>query len=69
MGKRIERPDAPFQGIQQAAAITGLSVSFLRRGCKVGSIPHVMCGREYRVNIPALLTKLNTEGTEQCGRA
>lgn len=31
---------------------------FLRRGCRDGSVPHVMSGTVYLVNVPALLRKL-----------
>ena len=37
---------------------TGLSQYFLRRGCRDGSVPHVMSGTVYLVNVPALLRKL-----------
>lgn len=52
---------APFQRIPAACRITGLSQSFLRAGCKDGSVPHVMSGNVYLVNIPALLRKLGAE--------
>lgn len=52
---------APFQRIPAACRITGLSQSYLRTGCKDGSIPHVMSGNVYLVNVPALLRKLGAE--------
>lgn len=48
----------PFQKIPQAAATTGLSQYYLRRGCKDGSIPHIRSGPVYLINIPALLKQL-----------
>lgn len=57
-GKRIENKDAPFQIISNASAITGLSQTFLRRGCRDGSVPHIKSGTTYYVNVPALLKKL-----------
>lgn len=48
----------PFQGIAQACKTTGLSMYFLRKGCRDGSIPHVKNGTVYLVNVPALLRKL-----------
>ena len=51
----------PFQKIQDACKTTGLSMYFLRRGCKDGSIPHVMSGTVYLINVPALLEKLSGE--------
>lgn len=50
---------APFQRIPAACRITGLSQYFLRSGCKDGSVPHVMSGNVYLVNVPALLRKLD----------
>jgi hypothetical protein len=44
--------------IGAASKATGLSQYFLRRGCRDGSVPHVMSGTVYLVNVPALLRKL-----------
>lgn len=52
----------PFQKIPAASRVTGLSQYFLRRGCRDGSIPHIMSGTVYLVNVPALLRKFNTDG-------
>ncbi len=48
----------PFQKIPQAAKTTGLSRYFLRNGCKDGTVPHVMSGGVYYVNVPLLLKNL-----------
>lgn len=48
----------PFQKIKDAATTTGLSQSYLRSGCKDGSIPHIKSGSTYYINIPALYEKL-----------
>lgn len=48
----------PFQGIAQACKTTGLSMYFLRKGCKDGTVPHVKSGSTYMINVPALLRKL-----------
>ena len=45
----------PFQRIEDAVRTTGLSASFLRRGCRDGSIPCVRSGRTYFINVPGLL--------------
>lgn len=50
---------APFQKIVAAAKITGLSTYFLRNGCKDGSIPHLLSGTTYYINVPRLLEQLN----------
>ena len=47
--------NAPFLKIGAASKATGLSQYFLRRGCRDGSVPHVMSGTVYLVNVPALL--------------
>ena len=57
MRKKNDR-DAPFQTIPNACTITGLSQKYLRNGCKNGTVPHIMSGNTYYVNIPALLRKL-----------
>ncbi len=45
MPKRTFDPTAPYQGINGAARISGISAGSIRAGCKVGKIPHVMVGR------------------------
>lgn len=55
---------APFQKIPEASRVTGLSQFFLRRGCKDGTVPHVMSGTTYMVNVPALLRQLGADGGE-----
>lgn len=61
MPRRIVDPHAPFQTISGAARITGLSQYYIRAGCKAGTIPHVMCGSEYRINIPLFMEQLNAQ--------
>lgn len=53
--------NAPFQSIRETCAITGLSQLFIRNGCKNGSIPHIMVGNDYRVNVPLFLEQLNQQ--------
>lgn len=64
MANRFHNLDAPFQTISNAARITGLSRGFLRNGCKNGEVPHLMVGKEYRINIPALLERLQAQSIE-----
>lgn len=53
----------PFQKISDASTTTGLSQNFLRKGCKNGTVPHIMSGKTYMINIPALLRKLDQDST------
>lgn len=50
--------ETPFQKIQDACKTTGLSMYYLRNGCKAGTVPHVKSGSTYYINIPALLRSL-----------
>lgn len=61
MPKRNFDPAAPFQSIRGASTITGLAQGYIRAGCKSGTIPHVMCGAEYRINMQLWLNQLNSE--------
>lgn len=58
--------EAPFMKIKDAVKATGLSAYSLRNGCKDGSIPHVVRGTAYLINVPALLEKLDAESRERC---
>lgn len=54
-------PTAPFQSPTGAARATGMSAQWIREGCQAGTIPHIRVGVDYRVNVPALLAKLDME--------
>ena len=51
----------PFMKIDDACRYTGLSRFYLRNGCRDGTIPHVMSGEVYYVNVPALLKQLGVD--------
>ena len=53
-------PAAPFQPLNAAAFMTGLSRWYLLEGCKAGSVPHIRVGSDYRINMPLLLEQLQT---------
>lgn len=59
--------EAPFQGIRQAARLTGLSQYSIRSGCREGRIPHIKVGAEYRVHVPSLLEMLEEEASRSVG--
>ena len=49
----------PFLSIKEAANVTGLSCFFLRAGIKAGTVPYIMSGSKYLVNLPKLLERLD----------
>lgn len=56
-----EKYKTPFLKIPDACRVTGLSQYYLREGCKAGTIPHVMSGRVYFINVPKLLEQLGAK--------
>ena len=48
----------PFQKITEACKTMGLSQYFLRQGCKDGTIPHIISGCVYYINVQALVEQL-----------
>lgn len=64
--KTIDR-EAPFQPPRAAAYLTGLSLQFIRDGCRNGTIPHIRVGTDFRVNMPLFLERLNAESVEPGG--
>ena len=64
MPKRNFDPEAPYQTLSGACRLTGLSINYLREGCKRGTVPHIRCGSEYRVNVPLLLRQLEDEAAD-----
>lgn len=65
--KRNFDPAAPFQTINAAARLTGISAGAIRAGCKAGTVPHIMRGSEYRVNVPRFLETLDAESLARAG--
>lgn len=57
--------NAPFQRIPDAARATGLSQSFLRRGCKAGTVPHIMSGNVYYVDVEQLFRQLRGQPLDE----
>lgn len=63
MPKRTEaNRDAPFQTINAAARITGLSSDYIRKGVKAGTIPALRIGEGagvYMVDVARFLEQLH----------
>lgn len=57
----MEPKKTPFQTIPEASRTTGLSKYYLRKGCQEGTIPHVMSGNVFYINVPALLKLLGVD--------
>ena len=58
--KNLDR-DALYQPPRNAACLTGLSLRYIREGCKNGTIPHICVGTDYRVNMKLFLESLDAE--------
>lgn len=61
MSVRGFNKSAPIQSLRGASILTGLSINYLREGCKSGRIAHIMCGKEYRIIMPRLWKDLGIE--------
>ena len=68
MRRRVNQ-NALFQSIRGAAEITGLSTRYIRDGCRAGTIPHIMAGNDYRVNMALFLSDLNEQSKAAPGIA
>lgn len=53
------KPDTPFMNVRDTAQAVGLSEYYLRQELAKGNIPHIMCGRCIKINVPALLRQLD----------
>lgn len=51
-----------FLSIRKASKTLGLSAYYLRELLKEGKLPHVKCGVKTMVDVPKLLTQLETSG-------
>lgn len=58
------RENTPFMKIKEASQVTGLSMYYLRNGCKDGTVPCIKSGTVYFINVPKLLEKLNATESE-----
>ena len=54
----------PFQSVQEANKSTGLGISYLRKGCRNNTIPHIKAGSKYLINVPLLLQQLEAQSME-----
>ena len=59
---------AVYMSIPETAKYTGLAVCYLRKGIKDGTIPVIMAGKKYLVNVPLMLEKLNAESEARSGK-
>ena len=58
--QNLQNTEAPrFASLRDAARITGLSEGFLRAGCKAHSLPHIMAGKKYMIDLHALSRRLD----------
>ena len=62
--KTIDR-DALYQSPRNAAYLTGLSVRYIRDGCRENRIPHIRIGNDFRVNMSMFLEQLKAESVER----
>lgn len=58
------RENKPFMKIKEASQVTGLSMYYLRNGCKDGTVPCIKSGTVYFINVPRLLEKLDVTESE-----
>lgn len=58
------RENTPFMKIKEASQVTGLSMYYLRNGCKDGTVPCIKSGTVYFINVPRLLEKLDATENE-----
>ncbi len=58
------RENAPSMKIKEASQATGLSMYYLRNGCKDGTVPCIKSGTVYFINVPRLLEKLDATESE-----
>lgn len=47
-----------YMTIKETNTATGLPISFLRKGVRAGTIPHIMSGNVYMINVPKMLETL-----------
>lgn len=53
MAKNQPKTIKPFMSIEDVAAFSGLSQSYIRKGCKEGRIVHIRSGIKYNINTAA----------------
>lgn len=56
-----------YYTINEAHEETGLSVDYLRKGCKRGTVPHIKSGVKYLINVPMLMEKLEENSAKNGG--
>ena len=56
--KREVNPNAEYLSPRDACAVTGVPMGVIRNGCRAGTIPYVLCGKTFYVNMAALRSML-----------
>lgn len=54
-----------FVSIKTAAEITGLSQYYIRNGCRAGTIPHIMSGNRYKVDLQRFSESISSAGNDK----
>ena len=54
----------PILSIKTAAEITGLSQYYIRNGCRAGTIPHIMSGNRYKVDLQRFAETISSSGSD-----
>ena len=55
-----------FVSIKTASQITGLSQYYIRNGCRAGTIPHIMSGNRYKVDLQRFAETISSSGSDSC---
>ncbi|MBQ6670125.1 MAG: excisionase family DNA-binding protein [Firmicutes bacterium] len=55
-----------YMSRREAADYTGLSYHFIRKGTENGTIPFIMSGNRFLVNVPLLLKQLEERSEQEC---
>ena len=58
-------PTARFQSVNAECRLTGFSRGYIINGCRNDLIPHIMVGRDYRVDHHAWMAQLSRKAGEQ----
>lgn len=54
-------PSARFQSVNAECRLTGFSRGYIINGCRNDLIPHIMVGRDYRIDHHAWMDQLSRE--------
>ncbi len=59
--------DTPYKTIKEVVALSGFSEHYIRDGIKAGKIPHIKCGKAFKIPYALFMERMEREALQNGG--